>query len=104
MRTQGLLDILSPPIINRDFVTQPLYTGNKILDNLIPIGKGQRELFIGDNGLGKSSLAIDIVINQKDKNVRCVYVLIGQKRSSVINTIQTLKETGRVRLYNSGCC
>ena len=86
------LDVLAPPIIDRDFVTQPLYTGNKILDNLIPIGKGQRELLIGDNGLGKSSLAIDIVINQKDKNVRCVYVLIGQMRSSVINIMQLLKE------------
>lgn len=92
-KDQSKIDILSPPIIDRDFVTRPFYTGNKILDNLIPIGKGQRELLIGDNGLGKSSLALDIVINQKDKNVRCVYVLIGQKRSSVMNTIQLLKET-----------
>lgn len=91
-KDQSKIDILSPPIIDRDFVTRPFYTGNKILDNLIPIGKGQRELLIGDNGLGKSSLALDIVINQKDKNVRCVYVLIGQKRSSVMNTIQLLKE------------
>lgn len=91
---RGLLDILSPPITKRDFVNQPLYTGNKILDNLIPIGKGQRELLIGDNGLGKSSLALDIVVNQKDKNVRCVYVLIGQNRSNVLSIIQTLKETG----------
>ncbi|HGC5940615.1 TPA: F0F1 ATP synthase subunit alpha [Legionella pneumophila] len=90
---QGLLDILSPPIINRDFINRPLYTGNKMIDNLIPIGKGQRELIIGDNGLGKSSLAIDIVMNQKDKNVHCVYVLIGQKRSTVSNTIQLLRET-----------
>ncbi len=90
---QGLLDILSTPIIHRDFVTRPFYTGNKMIDNVIPLGKGQRELIIGDNGLGKSALAIDIVINQKDKNVRCVYVLIGQKRSTVANTIQLLKET-----------
>ncbi|WP_392536689.1 F0F1 ATP synthase subunit alpha [Legionella sp. 227] len=90
---QGLLDILSPPIIQRDFVSRPFYTGNKIIDNLIPMGKGQRELIIGDNGLGKSSLAIDVVINQKNQNVRCVYVLIGQKRSTVSNTIQLLKET-----------
>ncbi|EHL32130.1 F0F1 ATP synthase subunit alpha [Legionella drancourtii] len=88
----GLLDILSPPIVSRDFVNRPFYTGNKIIDNLIPIGKGQRELIIGDNGLGKSSLVIDVIINQKDKNVRCVYVLIGQKRSTVSNTIQLLKE------------
>ena len=91
---QCLLDQLSPPIVQRDFIHQPLYTGNKIIDNLIPIGKGQRELIIGDNGLGKSSLAIDIVINQKDKNIRCVYVLIGQKRASVVSTIQLLKEAG----------
>ncbi len=88
----GLLDILSPPIVSRDFVNRPFYTGNKIIDNLIPIGKGQRELIIGDNGLGKSSLVIDMIINQKDKNVRCVYVLIGQKRSTVSSTIQLLKE------------
>jgi F-type H+-transporting ATPase subunit alpha len=88
------LDILSPPIIERDFVSRPLYTGNKIVDTLIPIGKGQRQLIIGDNGLGKSSLVVDIVINQKGKNVLCVYVLIGQKRSSVIKTIQTLNEAG----------
>ena len=89
----GLLDVLSPPVTQRDFISQPLYTGNKIVDNLIPIGKGQRELLIGDNGLGKSSFALDSIINQKDKNVRCIYVLIGQKRSSVIHTIQLLKET-----------
>lgn len=93
---EGLLDVLSPPIIKRDFVSQSLYTGNKILDNLIPIGKGQRELLIGDNGLGKSSLAIDIVINQKDKNVKCIYVLVSQKRSTVINTIQLLKDAGAI--------
>jgi F-type H+/Na+-transporting ATPase subunit alpha len=93
-KDRGGLDVLSPPIIDRDFVKRPLYTGNKIIDTLVPIGKGQRQLIIGDNGLGKSSLVLDIVINQKNKNVRCVYVLIGQKRSSVINVIETLKEAG----------
>jgi F-type H+-transporting ATPase subunit alpha len=88
------LDTLSPPIIAREFVNQPLYTGNKIVDTLIPIGKGQRQLVIGDNGLGKSSFAIDTVINQRDKNVLCVYVLIGQKRSSVVSTVATLREAG----------
>ena len=62
------LEALSPPITAREFVNQPLYTGNKIVDTLIPIGKGQRQLVIGDNGLGKSSFAIDTVINQRDKN------------------------------------
>src|SRR4030065_184622 len=86
-----LLDVRSPPIIARDFVEQPLYTGNKIADTLIPIGKGQRQLLIGDNGSGKSAFAVDTVINQRGKNVYCVYVLIGQKRSAVVNTIETLR-------------
>lgn len=85
------LDVLSPPIVARDSVHEPLYTGNKIIDTLIPIGKGQRQLIIGDDGLGKSALALDAVINQRDKEVYCVYVLIGQKRSSVISTIETLR-------------
>ena len=89
-----LLDVRSPPIIARDFVAQPMYTGNKIVDTLIPIGKGQRQLIIGDNGTGKSTLAIDAVINQRGKNVYCVYVLIGQKRSTVVNTIETLRRAG----------
>ncbi|TCV90276.1 F0F1 ATP synthase subunit alpha [Sulfurirhabdus autotrophica] len=91
---QRELDTLSPPIISRDFVNTPLYTGSKIVDTLVPIGKGQRQLIIGDNGTGKSALALDTVINQKDKNVLCVYVLIGQKRSSVVSTIETLRQAG----------
>jgi F-type H+/Na+-transporting ATPase subunit alpha len=91
--TQGDLDVSSPPIVARDFVNRPLLTGNKIIDTLIPIGKGQRQLLIGDNGLGKSSLALDIVVNQRDKDVLCVYVLVGQKRSSVLNTMQMLKDS-----------
>lgn len=88
------LESASPPIIARQFVEEPLYTGNKIVDTLVPIGKGQRQLIIGDNGLGKSSFAMDAVINQKDKSVHCVYVLIGQKRSSVVSTIATLRDAG----------
>ena len=88
------LEAKSPPIIARDFVHAPLYTGIKIIDTLIPIGKGQRQLLIGDDGIGRSALALDTVINQKDSNVRCVYVLIGQKRSTVVNTIETLREYG----------
>jgi len=92
--TSGPLDILSPPITARDFVHKPLYTGSKIVDTLIPIGKGQRELIIGDNGLGKSSLALDAVINQRGRGVRCVYVMIGQKRSAVVDTIEILRQYG----------
>lgn len=88
------LETVSPPITAREFVHDPLYTGIKIIDTLIPIGKGQRQLIIGDEGLGRSSIAIDTVINQRNKNVFCIYVLIGQKRSTVVNTIELLKEFG----------
>jgi len=88
------LERRSPAIVARDFVHEPLYTGIKVIDTLIPIGKGQRQLLIGDEGLGRSSVAIDTVINQRDKDVYCVYVLIGQKRSTVVNTIKTLRSYG----------
>jgi F-type H+-transporting ATPase subunit alpha len=88
------LEAPSPPMISRDFVNQPLYSGIKIIDTLIPIGKGQRQLLIGDEGLGRSSLAIDTVINQRNKDVLCIYVLIGQKRSTVVNILQILSESG----------
>ena len=84
----------SPPIVARDFVQRPLYTGIKVIDTLIPIGKGQRQLLIGDEGLGRSSIALDTVINQRGKSVNCVYVLIGQKRSTVVNSIETLRSYG----------
>ncbi len=86
------IDVLSPPIYARDFVNKPLYAGNKILDSILPIGRGQRQLIIGDNGLGKSSFALDVVINQKNTDVKCVYVMIGQGRSSVVSVIQTLRD------------
>lgn len=81
----------APPITARDFVHKPLYTGNKVVDTLIPIGKGQRQLIIGDNGVGKSALALDTVIHQRGKDVICVYVLIGQKRSTAVQVIDTLR-------------
>lgn len=93
-QTSRPLDVLSPPIAAREAVRRPLYTGNRVVDTLIPIGKGQRQLIIGDNGLGKSALAIDTVLNQRGKNVTCVYVLIGQKRTTVVNTIETLRRFG----------
>jgi F-type H+-transporting ATPase subunit alpha len=88
------LETQSPPILARDFVNEPLYTGIKIIDTLIPIGKGQRQLIIGDEGTGRSALAIDTVINQRGKNTYCVYVLIGQKRSAVIDIVETLRRHG----------
>ncbi len=86
------LDLRSPPIIAREAVHEPLLTGIKAVDTLVPIGKGQRQLLIGDSGLGRSALAIDAVVNQRDKNVYCVYVLVGQRRSTVVATIDTLRE------------
>jgi F-type H+-transporting ATPase subunit alpha len=88
------LEAAAPPIIERDFVSEPLYTGSKIVDTLIPIGKGQRQLIIGDDGLGKSSLALDAVINQAGRNILCVVVLIGQPRSAVAATVEALRKAG----------
>ncbi|MCB1615624.1 MAG: F0F1 ATP synthase subunit alpha [Pseudomonadales bacterium] len=84
----------SPSIMARDFVKKPLHTGTTIVDTLLPIGRGQRQLIIGDTGTGKSSIAIDAVIHQKD--VRCIYVLIGQRRSAVTETILHLQKTGAI--------
>ncbi len=86
------METSSPPIVARDFVHEPLHTGIKIIDTMIPIGKGQRQLLIGDEGLGRSSIALDTVINQRGLDVYCVYVLIGQKRSTVVDTINILRE------------
>lgn len=88
------LETAAPPIIERDFVKEPLYTGCKIVDALIPIGKGQRQLIIGDDGTGKSALALDAVINQRGREVLCVMVLIGQPRSSVAGIIEALRSSG----------
>ena len=89
---RGVLEVASPAIMARDFVSQPLYTGNRIVDTLVPIGKGQRQLVIGDGGLGKSSLVIDTILRQRDEDVLCVYVAIGQTRSSVATVIDTLQK------------
>jgi len=91
---RGLLEVASPAILDRDFVSAPLYTGNRIIDSQIPIGKGQRQLLIGDNGLGKTSLAVDTILRQQDSGVYCVYVSIGQTRSSVATLLDTLQQAG----------
>ena len=84
----------APAIFDRANVNRPLLTGIKAIDSMIPVGKGQRELIIGDRQTGKTALAVDTIINQKGKNVVCVYVAIGQKTSSVNSVIQTLKQYG----------
>ena len=84
----------APSIFRRSKVNEPLYTGIKAIDSMIPIGKGQRELIIGDRQTGKTAVALDTVLNQKGKNVICVYVAIGQKASGVAKIIRTLEERG----------
>ncbi len=88
------LDVKSPPLTQRDFVQRPLYTGGRMIDTMIPIGRGQRQLLIGDQGLGRSSIAVDTVINQAGEGVRCIYVLVRQKRSDVVGTLDTLRRHG----------
>ncbi|MBL8317846.1 MAG: F0F1 ATP synthase subunit alpha [Burkholderiaceae bacterium] len=87
----GALETASPPIMARDFVDTPLYTGIKVVDTLIPIGLGQRQLIIGDTGTGKTALALDAVIAQVGQGVRCVVVLIGQKRSEAARVVDVLR-------------
>ena len=91
---QRVMDGPSPAIIERDPVSRPLYTGNTIIDTLLPMGRGQRELLIGDDGTGKSAIALDAIIHQRDQGVRCVLVLIGQRRAEVAETLRILKDTG----------
>jgi F-type H+-transporting ATPase subunit alpha len=85
---------LAPNVIDRIPVKQPLQTGYKLIDALIPIGRGQRELIIGDRSTGKSTLVIDTIINQKKEKVVCIYVAIGQKASTVTSMVQTLRDHG----------
>ncbi|HKI97092.1 MAG TPA: F0F1 ATP synthase subunit alpha [bacterium] len=89
-----LLDIVAPGIIMRQPVNEPMQTGLKAIDSMIPIGRGQRELIIGDRQTGKTAIAIDTIINQKGGDLICVYVAIGQKNSSVANVVKRLEEEG----------
>ena len=85
----------APGVMDRQSVNQPLQTGIKAIDALVPIGRGQRELIIGDRKTGKTSLAIDTILNQKNQDVICIYVAIGQKESTVRTQVETLKRFGR---------
>jgi F-type H+-transporting ATPase subunit alpha len=84
----------APGIVERQPVKEPLQTGVKAIDSMIPIGRGQRELIIGDRGTGKTAIAVDTIINQRGENVVCVYVAIGQKKSTVASVVERLKEHG----------
>ncbi len=88
------MDLESPGITQRNFVHEPLYTGLRLVDAIVPIGRGQRQLIIGDEGLGRSSIALNTLLNQAGQTLRCIYVLIGQKRSATGQLLQTLKANG----------
>lgn len=85
---------VAPGVIWRKSVDQPVQTGYKSVDAMIPVGRGQRELIIGDRQIGKTALAIDAIINQKDSGIKCVYVAIGQKQSTIANVVRKLEEMG----------
>ncbi|MGR8931571.1 MAG: F0F1 ATP synthase subunit alpha [Gammaproteobacteria bacterium] len=88
------IEKIAPGVIARQSVDQPVQTGLKSIDSMIPIGRGQRELIIGDRQTGKTAIAIDAIINQKGTGIKCVYVAIGQKRSSIANVVRKLEEHG----------
>jgi F-type H+-transporting ATPase subunit alpha len=93
-KTQRMIELKAPGIIERKDVHEPMQTGIKVVDALTPIGRGQRELIIGDRKTGKTSVAIDTIINQRGQDVHCFYVAIGQKRSTVVQVVETLKKHG----------
>ena len=89
-----VIEKVAPGVISRKSVSQPVQTGLKAIDAMVPVGRGQRELIIGDRQTGKTAVAIDAIINQKGKNLICVYVAIGQKASTVVNVVRKLEEAG----------
>ncbi|MDY0270950.1 MAG: F0F1 ATP synthase subunit alpha [Advenella sp.] len=89
-----IIEKVAPGVIARQSVSQPLQTGVKAIDSMVPVGRGQRELIIGDRQTGKTAVAIDAIINQKGQNVTCVYVAIGQKASTINNVVRKLEEHG----------
>ncbi|MBM4326613.1 MAG: F0F1 ATP synthase subunit alpha [Deltaproteobacteria bacterium] len=89
-----VVEIVAPGIIKREPVKEPLQTGLKAIDSMIPIGRGQRELIIGDRQTGKTAIAVDTIINQRETDVVCIYVAVGQKRSSVAQVVATLERFG----------
>jgi F-type H+/Na+-transporting ATPase subunit alpha len=92
--TQRRMEVQAPGIIGRQPVGEPLQTGIKAIDAMTPIGRGQRELIIGDRKTGKTTVAIDTILNQKGQGVKCIYVAVGQKNSSVAQTVKTLEDHG----------
>ncbi|MCC6345574.1 MAG: F0F1 ATP synthase subunit alpha [Nitrospirales bacterium] len=93
-KASRIVDVVAPGIVDRQPVREPLQTGLKAIDAMIPVGRGQRELIIGDRQTGKTAIAIDAIINQKGGDVVCIYVAVGQKRASVARVVKTLEEHG----------
>ncbi len=91
------LEVIAPGVVERQPVKEPLQTGIKAIDAMIPIGRGQRELIIGDRQTGKTAIALDTIINQKGQNVVCVYVAVGQKQSTVARVVKTLEDHGAMQ-------
>ena len=89
-----VIEKVAPGVIARESVSQPMQTGLKSVDSMVPVGRGQRELIIGDRQTGKTAVAIDAIINQKGQNMTCVYVAIGQKASSIKNVVRALEQAG----------
>ena len=93
-KVYDVVEKVAPGVIDRQSVSQPVQTGLKSIDSMVPIGRGQRELIIGDRQCGKTAVAIDTIINQKGKDLICVYVAIGQKASTIANVVRKLEESG----------
>ncbi|TAN43279.1 MAG: F0F1 ATP synthase subunit alpha [Nitrospirae bacterium] len=93
-KNMRIVDVVAPGIVDRKSVHEPLQTGLKAIDAMIPVGRGQRELIIGDRQTGKTAIAIDAIINQRNSDVTCIYVAIGQKRSNVARVMKILEENG----------
>ncbi|MFZ0942638.1 MAG: F0F1 ATP synthase subunit alpha [Syntrophobacteraceae bacterium] len=88
------IEVIAPGVIARQSVHEPMYTGLKAIDAMTPVGRGQRELIIGDRQIGKTAIAVDAIINQKDSGIICIYVAIGQKKSTVAQVVETLRKHG----------
>src|SRR6195952_3821355 len=93
-KQSSAIERVAPAVIYRKSVSQPVQTGYKAIDAMVPIGRGQRELIIGDRQTGKTAMAIDAIINQKGSGIKCIYVAIGQKQSSIANVVRKLEEHG----------
>ncbi|MGD8503607.1 MAG: F0F1 ATP synthase subunit alpha, partial [Syntrophobacterales bacterium] len=92
--TFSRIERIAPGVIHRQPVNEPMYTGLKAIDSMTPVGRGQRELIIGDRQIGKTAIGVDAIINQKGQDVICIYVACGQKKSTVAQVVETLRKHG----------